>query len=366
MIADFIAPGDARWLGVLERIPHDVYHLPEYAEFSARHEGGTPCAFYVKSSRRELLIPLLIRPLPAEIGPPSDWKDATSPYGYPGPIATPPYDRDWIQQSVNTFHQLAKENRILTAFLRLHPLRGIPHEVMMAAGSTVLHGDVVYIDLTRTADEIWADTCTNHRRNIKRMLEAGFSETIDDWSSYSSFAALYRATMERVSASPFYFFSDAYFRDLREMLPAHLHLSTIRAPHGEIAAAGLFTLTNGLVEYHLSGTAAAFRHHAPSKLMLDAVRRWAKTTDAVLMNFGGGIGGRGNALFEFKAGFSGSRAAFHTVRMIFDAPLYAALTWNGNERRSSPRCDTGFFPVYREPPSSQVSASAETQVRPNG
>lgn len=349
MIADFISPGDSRWLGVLERVPHDVYHLPEYAVFSARHEGGTPCAFYVESSRRELLIPLLIRPLPAEIGAPPGWNDATSPYGYPGPIATQPFDRDWIQQSLRTFQELAKEHRILTAFLRLHPLRGIPHEAMAACGSTVHHGDVVYVDLTRTSDEIWADTGTNHRRNIRRMLEAGFSETIDDWSAYPSFAALYRATMDRVNASPFYFFSDAYFRDLREMLPAQLHLSTIRAPHGEIAAAGLFTRTDGIVEYHLSGTAAAFRRQAPSKLMLDAVRRWATTTGAALMNFGGGTGGQANSLFEFKSGFSRSRAPFHTVRMIFDAPLYAALTRSGSEQNGSPRSDTGFFPVYREP-----------------
>ncbi len=350
MIADFIDPGDSRWLGVLERVRHDVYHLPEYALFSARHEGGTPCAFYVESSRRRLLIPLLIRPLPIDIGAPLGWKDAASPYGYPGPIVTQPFDRDWTQRALRMFQDLAKEHRILTAFLRLHPLRGIPHDAMAACGSTVHHGDVVYIDLTRTSDEIWADTCTNHRRNIRRMLEAGFSESIDDWSAYPSFAPLYRTTMDRVNASPFYFFSDAYFRDLREMLPAQLHFSTIRAPHGEIAAAGLFTNTDGIVEYHLSGTAAAFRRHAPSKLMLDAVRRWGATTGATLMNFGGGTGGQVNSLFEFKTGFSRSRAPFHTVRMIFDAPLYAALARSESERNGSPRSDTGFFPIYREPP----------------
>ena len=349
MIADFIAPGDGRWRGVLERVRHDVYHLPEYALFSARHEGGTPCAFFAESDGRELLIPLLIRPLPDGIGAPSGWKDATSPYGYPGPIATTPDDRGWIGQSLRTFQRLARENRLLTAFLRLHPLRGILHDVMSACGSTVHHGDIVYIDLKRSPAEIWADTCTNHRRNIRRMAESGFSESIDDWSAYASFPDLYRGTMDRVNASPFYFFSDAYFRDLREMLPGQLHISTVRAPHGEIAAAGLFTHTDALVEYHLSGTAAAFRHHAPSKLMLDAVRRWAASSGATVMNFGGGTGGQVNSLFEFKTGFSRARAPFHTVRMIFDAPLYAALTGNRRDRNGAIHADTGFFPVYREP-----------------
>ena len=353
MTADFIAPDDPRWLGVLERTPHDVYHLPEYAIFSARHEGGTPCAFYATSRRQALLIPLLIRPLPTEIGAPPGWKDAASPYGYPGPIASPPFDSVWIRQALRAFQELAHENRILTAFLRLHPLRGIPHETLTACGSTVHHGDVVYIDLTRTADEIWANTCTNHRRNIKRMLEAGFTEHIDDWDAYPSFGPMYRATMDRVNASPFYFFSDTYLRELREMLDVQLHLFTIRSPQGDIASAGLFMHTNGIVEYHLSGTAAAFRHHAPSKLMLDAVRRWGARTGAAQMNFGGGTGGQVNSLFEFKTGFSRSRAPFHTVRMIFDMPLYVALTGGRSDTAGPPRPDIGFFPLYREPAASR-------------
>jgi hypothetical protein len=349
MIVDFIPPGDARWLDVLERTPHDVYHLPHYARFAARHEGGTPCAFYASSHHRALLIPLLVRPLPADIGSPHGWSDAASPYGYPGPIATHPLDRAWVLESLRAFRHLARQHRILTAFLRLHPLRGIPHETMAACASTVHHGDVVYVDLMRTDEQIWADTCTNHRRNIKRMLEAGFSESIDDWTAYPSFPALYRATMDRVNASSFYFFSDAYFRDLREMFPGELHLSTVRAPHGEIASAGLFTHTNGIVEYHLSGTAAEFRQHAPSKLMLDAVRRWAARIGAAVMNFGGGTGGQVSSLFDFKSGFSRSRAPFHTARLIFDAALYDAVTRTGAGRDAAPLSDAGFFPIYREP-----------------
>jgi len=181
------------------------------------------------------------------------------------------------------------------------------------------------------------------------MIEAGFSESIDDWSTYPSFAAVYRATMDRVNAAPFYFFSDAYFRDMRESLPTQLHLFTIRAPHGEIAAAGLFTHTNGIVEYHLSGTAVDFRRHAPSKLMLDAVRRWAASIGAAQMNLGGGTGGESNSLFEFKTGFSRSRAPFHTARLVFDVPLYTVLTRGARNGDGSPRADEGYFPLYRDP-----------------
>jgi hypothetical protein len=347
MTVDFIAPGDSRWRHVLGRVPHDVYHLPEYAAFCARHEGGVPTAFHAASNEKEILIPLLVRPLPPVSGMPDGWSDAISPYGYPGPLVTHPDDRQWIEQAMCAFRQAARDNRLLTAFLRLHPFRGVQAQALEAAGVSLRHhGDVVYVDLTRSPEEQW--TRVNHRRNVRKLLEAGFAVVFDEWSGYEGFGPLYRRTMDRVNATPFYFFSDAYFRDLRETLDARLHLSTVISPQGELAAAGLFIETGGIIQYHLGGTACSYRARAPSKLMFDHVRRWGSCTGAAILNLGGGIGGRTDALFDFKAGFSQLRAPFHTARVVSDPPLYAAVS-----RSALPShvvgSDPDFFPVYRAP-----------------
>jgi hypothetical protein len=358
MFADFITPRDPRWLSLLDRVAHDVYHLPEYSVLAATHEGGVPTAFYVESNDKRLLIPLLLRALPAHPAGsvkrdraifPTGLADVASPYGYPGPVATDLDDVDWLLHAFALFRQRATEHRIVTAFLRLHPLCGVSPAAIGRSETVVQHGPVVYIDLRKELDELWADTRSNHRRNIKRLRDGGFTARMDDWSVYPSFGPLYRMTMERVGASAFYFFTDAYFRDLRHMLGRHLHLCSVCAPNGDMAAAGLFTETNGIVEYHLAGTAATYLGQAPSKLMFDAVRHWSKSIGASVLHLGGGTGGCTSSLFAFKAGFGTGRAPFPTARMIFDPQLYAEVV-----RAAAPATDSrgsmdsGFFPRYRE------------------
>jgi hypothetical protein len=357
MFSDFIAPDDPRWAALLDRAPHDVYHLPEYTVLAAKHEAGVPAAFYAESDDKEILIPLLLRAIPQEIAGAGGWTDVSSPYGYPCPLATDRDDREWLANAFVAFRRRACERRIVTAFLRLHPLRGTPPEALAPFATVVQHGPVVFIDLTKPCEELWSDTRLNHRRNIKRLRDAGFTVTMDDWSGYEAFGPLYRETMARVGASPFYLFTDAYFRDLRQMLGTRLHLCTVAAPDGDVAAAGLFTQTNGIVEYHLAGTAAAYLAHAPSKLMFDEVRQWGKRLGASILHLGGGTGGTTSSLFEFKAGFSPSRALFHTARIIFDHRLYRDLVRTASPHADSDAPASGFFPVYRELPAARPSVA---------
>ncbi len=49
---------------MLERVPHDFFHLPDYTTFAAAHEGGSPRALHVQNGGCDLLLPLVVRPLP--------------------------------------------------------------------------------------------------------------------------------------------------------------------------------------------------------------------------------------------------------------------------------------------------------------
>ncbi len=102
------------------------------------------------------------------------------------------------------------------------------------------------------------------------------------------------------------------------------------------------------MQYHLSGTSDEYVRQAPTKLMLDFVRCWAREKENVVLHLGGGTGGRSDSLFEFKAGFSKLRADFYTYRMILDESKYATLTRLWREQ-----CgyiydnSSNFFPAYR-------------------
>ena len=155
--------------------------------------------------------------------------------------------------------------------------------------------------------------------------------------------------MKRLSASGFYLFPDDYFENLCSILEDRIHLCTVLSPEGEASAGGLFTAVNGIVQYHLSGTSDKHLKHSPSKLASDAIRRWAKENGNRICHFGGGLGGRTDSLFQFKAGFSKSRADFYTYRMILNESKYAVLTrlWREQQRYAEDH-DTDFFPEYRK------------------
>jgi hypothetical protein len=348
MTGDFIGPDDPRWTELLERTPHDIYHLPRYTALAAKHEGGAPAAFYGETGRTAFLLPLLIRELPTDLVTAECRFDLISPYGYPGLLASDQNDADGAESFLAAFRARARERRMVTAFIRLHPFLCPPIEALRRSGDCVRHPDVVYIDLRRSPEDRWKELRGNHRSGINRLKRAGFVPVIDDWRYYDDFIAIYRETMSRVAAAEFYFFTDAYFEDLRAALDDQLHLFVIHSPTGEVAAAGLFTATRDIVQYHLGGTAGAYLRDAPSKLLFLAVSDWASESGHGILNLGGGVGGEGNSLFHFKAGFSRARAEYHTFRMVLDPEIYGHLVGQWRDRCVDPSASPpDFFPLYR-------------------
>jgi hypothetical protein len=330
MHISLLAPGDPSWDAMLATTPHDFYHLPSYVALCARQDGAEARALSVDDGSRRLLLPLLLR----------DGLDATSPYGYPGPLGDSAFTSDALRAGMDHL----RSSGIVSVFVRLHPI--LDPEPPTGVGTLVGHGDTVAIDLTATTEALWSDTRSDHRSQINRALRAGHRAWMDEeWRHYDAFKRIYRATMERVGASDFYHFDDAYFDALRASLGASLHLAVVEID-GAIAAAGLFVETDGLVEFHLSGTEEAFLKDRPTKLMLHSVRSWAKDRGDRVLHLGGGVGGAHDSLFDFKAGFSKGRHPFHTLRLVCDPERYAELV-RANDPDADPTDLTGFFPAYR-------------------
>ena len=120
MTGDFISPSDRRWSAALSAVEYDIYALPEYAELCAHNESATPVAFYACEGDQYCLIPLLLRPLPHSLGASADWSDAASPYGYSSALFRG--CAAWRSSTVKAFVHACRANRIVTAFIRLHPL----------------------------------------------------------------------------------------------------------------------------------------------------------------------------------------------------------------------------------------------------
>lgn len=340
MQTDFISPSDQRWRDALRATQHDVYDLPEYVAVCGKYENAVPVAFYASEGAQYALIPLLRRRLPPLLGAPLSWSDAVSPYGYSSALFTG--DRDWSFRAAKAFVEACTARYIISVFVRLHPLfASVP--ALDSAGIRVAHGETVHVDLTVPEDVLRNQQRSGHKYDIRRLHFQGFKVVVDDWSLYDRFIQIYRETMRRLDAEPYYYFSTDYFQDLRQGLGSRLHLFSVLAPDCSVAAAGLFTETEGIVGYHLSGTAHEYRHLAPTKLMLDFAIKWAKAAGNRVLHLGGGVGSRDDALFRFKAGFSDLHSPFQTWRIICDCKRYAKLTEDAGVFNAP---NDGFFPAY--------------------
>ena len=275
--------------------------------------------------------------------------DAASPYGYPSPLFSRPDRVEACRNLIAILVQAVRDKGLITLFLRMHPLLSEPLDVWTHCGDLVQHGLTVSIDLQRPLEVLMRETSNNHRRGIRKLMKAGFHAVLDNWDDYPAFISLYRQTMTRVGARPFYLFKGCYFDDLRKLLKAHLHLCSVISPTGELAAGGLFTEADDLMEYHLGGSRTDYPGLSPSKMMFDFMRGWGQVQGLRFFHLGGGLGGNKDSLFDFKAGFSSRYTPFHTFRRVLDPSVYAALCDAWQKETGQKNFNDNFFPLYKSP-----------------
>ena len=242
--------------------------------------------------------------------------------------------------------RLLRREGFVSLFVRSHPILGpaLPATV----GTVVEHGPTVAVDLTLSRDTLWAQLRKSHRRDIARAMEAGHRVTLlDGDQAYRAFASLYRDTMARVGAEPYYLFDEAYFRTLREGLGERLVLAAI-SQGGRFVSAGIYTVSRSIVQAHLSATDSRFGAvTAPATKLMDwSMALWSKAAGRAWFSLGGGRGGSPDSLLQYKEGFSPTRKPFHSLRLVLDEERYGQLA-AARGLSGDPGALTGFFPLYR-------------------
>jgi hypothetical protein len=293
-------------------------------------------------------------------------RDAISPYGYPGPLlkvgSSQPDREGFLDEAISSMKREMAGQGVCSAFVRLHPLLTSFQESLARHGELVRHGETVVIDLSLSDEELWRQTRKGHKSEINKLKREGFSAEMDSpWTYLPTFVRLYNETMERVRAEDYYFFNEDYFLGLRDALADHMHLCVVK-DGDDLAAGSLFVECCGIVQYHLSASSAVHSRLPATKLIIDFVRSWAKKRDNKLFHLGGGVGGKADSLFAFKAGFSKRRATFATWRLVFDQGVYdaACQAWQ-TCTGTLPNGSDGFFPAYRKP----MGPSAVREGRPH-
>ena len=340
--ACFASTGDVRvvpaaeWDGVVRALGGlDTYTRAAYHGVSALLEpAGTRSALlHYTGGDRELALPLLLRPLPDGGG----W-DATSAYGYGGPVGQPGGRPAEFGAALDGW---ARKNAVVTTFLRLHPLLGNgplvpPSAERIELGRTVAWNVSAGRDLTALMH-------AHHRRAARRAERAGLVvDVVLRPRSLAEFRDLYSTTMRRQQAQPFFFFADSYWEALVDSADA-LGLVLVEGRQGGQLVAALLCFAEGpWLHYHLGASDGIGRTIGASHRCFVVAAEWAQSRGMTHFHLGGGVGSSTDSpLFTFKSRFDpGSPLlSFSVAKLVHDRVRYRQL--------AGVDTTAGFFPRWR-------------------
>ncbi|MEB3178767.1 MAG: GNAT family N-acetyltransferase [Nostocaceae cyanobacterium] len=315
-----------------------------------------PEAILIQEGDKLFFLPYMLRRIndlfPKELEPP-EWFDVITPNGYAGILfnEAAANNQGFLQSAMNQLLAVWRSKNICSAFIRLHPILNQGLEKIYSPDICKLTGETVYVDLRVPEDEIWSQTRSDHRKDINRHKRNGLTAKMLPFEQHiDEFNSIYEEVMDRVGATPYYYFGHDYFLEYSK-LGNKINFCVVEIDD-QIASACIFTECCGIVQSYLSGTRNKFLKQSPDKLIFDYVRFWAKERGNEFLHLGGGLGSARDNLYNFKAGFSKFSNPFVTMRLNVDAEKYDYLVQlRAKALNSEPETllKSNYFPAYRSP-----------------
>ena len=358
MRMDVLTIGESEaWTRVVEQCAqYDSYHLPAYHALTQAHGEGSAHLFCHHEGPYTIAIPLLLRSLRDIPGIPTateGWLDATSVYGYAGPIASHAVIPEAVVANFQAaLRQWLCDMRVATVFSRLHPI--LPQTALLAGiGACQALRQTVSIDLALPSEVQRAAYRKNHKEGINKLRRHGVTCLHDrEGRFFDDFVAIYHETMRRVGAPPNYFFSSEYFRQLWTALDKRMNFF-VCVQEGRAVCGGIFLDCCGILQYHLGGTCDAALKLAPMKLLVDETRLWAHQRGLKTYHLGGGATAKlDDPLLHFKLGFSARTHTFSVWRWILAPEIYDLMCTEKtrfNAEHGLIPATSDYFPAYRNP-----------------
>ncbi|RYZ43499.1 MAG: GNAT family N-acetyltransferase [Myxococcaceae bacterium] len=287
------------------------------SEQHLKAEGVTHSLIVEDGEGRALRVPLIVRAIEG-----TRYRDAVSPYGFPGAelnglSEVPPDAIDW------------RGTELVSIFVR--DRIGGP---CCFAGPR-LRSEVCLIDSSQPMN-FRADHAADIRRNTRLGYVSTYVPAKESTAEQrEGLKSVYRQTLARNQAEARYSFTDAWFEEV--FTCGFAWLVTTRAPDGAIASSALAVLSDGHLHHFIGGTADAYLMHSPAKNEYPVLAELSAKLEAPV-HLGGGLR-PGDGIEHFKRGFANAMSHFYTHDLICDPDVYAELA-RGHE-------GTDSFPAYR-------------------
>tara|TARA_R110000737_G_C14621661_1_gene493373 strand:- start:3106 stop:4152 length:1047 start_codon:yes stop_codon:yes gene_type:complete len=333
------------WSNLLTLVENSDFYFTYDYHHSSKKINEHPILVKYTDENTLFLLPLLLRDIDN-----TDYKDATSVYGYAGVLTNKPYTINQKEEFQKELHNFFFNEKVVSVFSRLHPFFDYQEDLLSNLGQIIIRGKVVYIDLKDTLENQRAKfnrrlkTHLNKSRKLCTVIKGNITNDLD------TFIDLYHENMRRVDADESYFFNQDYFRALfnSNEFDAELLLSVHNVSKTIIGGA-IFIKKGTIVQYHLSGLNEDYFDLQSIKLIIDEMRIKATNEEYSFLNLGGGRGSDEDSLFRFKSNFSKDFKEFKLWKYIVNEKIYNELTKTKIDKDFKLDEENNFFPAYRSP-----------------
>lgn len=337
---NFTIREENEWNACIEQsLEHETYQTWHYHSLNKE---GEPLLFVYEEGALFIALPLIKRKINE-----SPYFDVTSVYGYCGPISN--IDLSQLsevtsQNFKNSFINFMEEEHCICVFSRLHPFLNQQY-LLQNIGTVKENGKTIYIDLTHSVQ----DQINKYERRLSRQIRSlrnkGYLvKEATTQEEIKNFTQMYCDNMDRLNASPNYYFDEQYFTNLLK-IKQHDNKLILIYNGPQLICGALILLSNNIIRNHLSATAAQYLKESPSKLLTDEISMIGRRLGKKIFHLGGGVGGREDSLYKFKSYFSDLQIEDRVWCYINNTNAYQELVTQA-ERNIDLSSD--YFPLYRK------------------
>ncbi|MEZ3487744.1 MAG: aminoacyltransferase, partial [Lachnospiraceae bacterium] len=180
---------------------YDVYWLSGYVSAFQVHGDGIPLLFFYEGCGTKGINVVMQRNISEDehfIGKmkENDYYDFSSPYGYGGWLI----EGENIEELVREYEEWCVNNRIVSEFVRFHPILK-NHNKMNKAYDIIPLGKTITMDLS-SPETIWSNITSKNRNVIRKARKNGIKIYNGRYPEiYEIFREIYNDTMNRDQAN---------------------------------------------------------------------------------------------------------------------------------------------------------------------
>ncbi len=332
---------DPKWDEIVKSFKdHDIYYLNGYLKSLEINGDGEPLLFYYDDQKTRGINVVLKRDI-SDLKCFSDIEkgtlyDFTTPYGYGGWII----EGDDSDELFEEYEAWCKENRIVSEFVRFHPL--IENQKYSLGNYNVIPlGQVIAMDCT-DEETLWMNMSSRNRNKIKKAINIGVSVSYGGIEKLEEFIQIYEETMDRDNAEDYYYFKKEYYDCLFNDLKDNLLVFSAEL-EGRTLSTCIVFMENGRLSYHLAGSTRISGNIYETNLLIYEVAKWGNRNGYRSFLLGGGVGSKEDYLYQFKRGFDDKHSfQFYIGKKIHLQDKYDELV---SKRENIENMN--FFPAYR-------------------